>query len=127
MTDPSASLARAEEQVLADARRNFSSFFRWVAFLDDMIKKDIGSKFGVDLSLKASAVEQKAFGLLFVTRPLKEPLPLPFEIEGTTIRFGHPKFERDDEATGEKTSSYDLSTLDDVNRILGDVVQDYIG
>jgi hypothetical protein len=127
MSDQSASLAKAEEQVLAAARRNFDSFFRWIAFLDDTIKKDIGPKFGLDLSLKASAVEQKAFGLLFVTRPLKEPLSIPFEIEGTAIRFGHPKFERDDDATGEKTSRYDLSTIDDVNRILGDVVQDYVG
>ncbi|WP_018265467.1 MULTISPECIES: hypothetical protein [Methylosinus] len=127
MSDPSASLAKAEEQVLAAARRNFDSFFRWVAFLDESIKKDIGPKFGVELALKASAVEQKVMGLLFVSRPLKEPLPLPFEIEGTSIRFGHPKFERDDEATGEKTTRYDVSTIDDVNRILGDVVQDFIG
>lgn len=127
MTEPSDSLAKAEEQLLADVRRNFSGFFRWVSFLDETIKTDIGPTFGVDLSLKASAVEQKAMGLLFVTRPLKEPLPIPFEIEGTTIRFGHPKFERDDEATGEKTSRYPLSAIDDVNRILGNVVQDYIG
>jgi hypothetical protein len=73
-----------------------------------------------------SAVEQKVRGLLYVTRPLKEPLGIPFEIEGAAITLGHAKFERDGEA-GEKTSCYDVSTLDDVNRILGDVVQDYIG
>jgi hypothetical protein len=126
MTEPSESLAKAEEQLIAEVRRNFASFFRWVAFLDDMIKKDIGQKFGVDVTLMGSAVEQKVRGLLYVTRPLKEPLGIPFEIEGAAITLGHAKFERDGEA-GEKTSRYDVSTLDDVNRILGDVVQDYIG
>ena len=62
---------------IADVRRQFDSFFRWIAFLDDMIKKDIGPKFGVDVSLRASAVEQKAMGLLYVSRPLKEPLAIP--------------------------------------------------
>jgi hypothetical protein len=127
MTEPSASLAKAEEQLVAEARRIFASFFRWTEFLDDTIKKDIGPKFGVDVSLKAIPVEQKVLGLVFVTRPLKEPLGIPFEIQGQAIMLGHEKFERDDEATGEKTARYDVSTLDDVNRILGDVVQDYIG
>lgn len=127
MTNPSESLARAEDKLVAEARRTFGSFFRWVSFLDDMIKKEIGPKFGVDLTLKASAVEQKTIGLLFVTRPLKEPLAIAFEIEGTTIRLSHPKFEREDDVTGEKTSCYDISAIDDVNRVLGDVVQDYIG
>jgi hypothetical protein len=126
MTEPSESLAKAEEQLIAEVRRNFASFFRWVAFLDDMIKKDIGQKFGVDVTLMGSAVEQKVRGLLYVTRPLKEPLGIPFEIEGAAITLGHAKFERDDEA-GAKTGRYDVSALDDVNRILGDVVQDYIG
>lgn len=127
MTETSESLAKVQEQLIAAVRRDFDSFFRWTVFLDDMIKKDIGPKYGVDVSLEANAVEQKAMGLLFVTRPLKEPLAIPFEIEGATIMLGHPKFERDDEATGEKTFRYDLSAIDDVNRILGDVVQDYIG
>ncbi|ATQ66660.1 MULTISPECIES: hypothetical protein [Methylosinus] len=126
MTESSESLAKAEEQLIAEVRRNFASFFRWVDFLDDMIKKDIGPKFGVDVTLMGSAVEQKVRGLLYISRPLKEPLGVPFEIEGASIMLGHAKFERDNEA-GEKTARYDLSTLDDVNRILGDVVQDYIG
>ncbi|MBY6243461.1 hypothetical protein [Methylosinus sp. Sm6] len=126
MTESSESLVRAEEQLIAEVRRSFASFFRWIDFLDDMIKKDIGPKFGVDVTLMGSAVEQKVRGLLYVTRPLKEPLGVPFEIEGASITLGHAKFERDNEA-GEKTARYDLSTLDDVNRILGDVVQDFIG
>jgi hypothetical protein len=126
MTETSDSLAKAEEQLIADVRRNFASFFRWIAFLDDMIKKDIGPKFGVDVTLMGSAVEQKVRGLLYISRPLKEPLGVPFEIVGSAITLGHAKFEHDNEA-GEKTSRYDISTLDDVNRILGDVVQDYIG
>jgi hypothetical protein len=127
MTEPSETLAKAEEQLTAEARRTFDSFFRWVAFLDDMIKKDIGPKFGVDVSLKASAVEQKVRGLLYVSRPLKEPLGVPFEIEGASIILGHEKFERDDEAAGGKTSRFHVSQIDEVNRILGNVVQDYIG
>jgi hypothetical protein len=126
MTESSESLAKAEEQLIAEVRRNYASFFRWVDFLDDMIKKDIGQKFGVDVTLMGSAVEQKVRGLLYISRPLKEPLGVPFEIEGPAITLGHAKFEHDNEA-GEKTSRYDISTLDDVNRILGDVVQDYIG
>lgn len=127
MTEPSEALAKAEEQLTAEVRRTFASFFRWTSFLDDMIKKDIGPKFGVDVSLMGSAVEQKARGLLYITRPLKEPLGIPFEIEGATIMLGHAKFERDDEATGEKTCRYNVSAIDEVNRILSDVVQDYIG
>jgi hypothetical protein len=126
MTEPSESLAKAEEQLIAEVRRNFASFFRWVDFLDDMIKKDIGPKFGVDVSLMGSAVERKVRGLLYISRPLKEPLGVPFEIDGASITLGHAKFERDDEA-GVKTTRFHLSALDDVNRILGDVVQDYIG
>jgi hypothetical protein len=126
MTESSESLAKAEEQLIAEVRKNFASFFRWVDFLDDMIKKDIGPKFGVDVTLMGSAVEQKVRGLLYISRPLKEPLGVPFEIEGASIMLGHAKFERDNEA-GEKIARYDLSALDEVNRILGDVVQDYIG
>lgn len=126
MTETSESLAKAEEQLIAEVRKHFASFFRWVDFLDDMIKKDIGPKFGVDVTLMGSAVEQKVRGLLYISRPLKEPLGVPFEIEGRAITLGHAKFERESEA-GEKTCRYDISALDDVNRILGDVVQDYIG
>lgn len=127
MTEPSESLAKAEDQLIAAVRKNFDSFFRWIAFLDDMIKKDIGPKYGVDLSLLGSAVEQKARGLLYISRPLKEPLGIPFEIEGASITLGHEKFERDDEATGGKTSRFHVSQIDEVNRILGNVVQDFIG
>jgi hypothetical protein len=126
MTEPSESLAKAEEQLIAEVRRSFASFFRWIDFLDDMIKKDIGQKFGVDVTLMGSAVERKVRGLLYVSRPLKEPLGIPFEIEGNAITLGHAKFERDADG-GEKTSRFVVSSLDEVNRILGDVVQDYIG
>ncbi len=51
----------------------------------------------------------------------------PSRIQGETISFQHPKFERENKATGQKSSTFTLSTVDDANRILGDVIQDYIG
>lgn len=128
MTDPKETLAQAEEQLAADAKRTFGSFFRWVGFLDDTIKKDIGPQFGAAVSpLDVSVVEQKVSGALDVSRPMKQPLSIPFQIQGETITLSHSKFEREDALTGETSSAFDLATIDDVNRILGDIVQDYIG
>lgn len=128
MTDQSESLAKAEDQLIADARRRFEGFFRWAGFLDDTIKTEIGPEFGVAVKdLEASVVEQRVSGALDISRRFKQPMAIAFSIQGETIALSHPKFEREDEQTGETSSVYDLSAIHDVNRILGDVVQDYIG
>ncbi|PWB82767.1 MAG: hypothetical protein C3F11_10190 [Methylocystaceae bacterium] len=127
MTDTSESFSKVEEKLIADARRTFGGFFRWVDFLDEMIKKDIGPQYGLVVGcLEADAVEQKVSGALDVSRRFKEPMAIPFLIQGETIALSHPKFEREDEATGEKSNVFDLATIHDVNRILGDVIEDYI-
>lgn len=128
MTDPSTTPSAAEEKLIADAQQKFGGFFRWVSFLDDMIKKDIGPDYGLIVNYSEDSVaEQKVSGTLDVSRRFKEPMAIPFHIQGETITFSHLKFERENKATGEKSSAFDLSTIDDANRILGDVIQDYIG
>lgn len=128
MTDPSTGPSAAEEKLVADAQQKFGSFFRWVSFLDDMIKKDIGPEYGLIVNNRdVSVAEQKVSGTLDVSRRFKEPMAIPFDIQDETISFSHPKFERENKATSQKSSAFDLSTIDDANRILGDVVQDYIG
>lgn len=127
MTDASGPSA-AEEKLIADVQQNFSSFFRWVSFLNDSIKKDIGPEYGLIVNNpEVSVAEQKVSGTLDVSRRFKEPMSIPFAIQGETITLSHAKFERENKATGQKSSTFTLSTLDDANRILGDVIQDYIG
>jgi hypothetical protein len=128
MTNPSTGPSAAEEQLIADAQQKFGSFFRWVSFLNDMIKKDIGPEYGLIVNNpEVSVAEQKVSGTLDVSRRFKEPMSIPFQIQGETISFQHLKFERENKATGQKSSTFHLSTIDDANRILGDVIQDYIG
>jgi len=128
MTDASSGPTAAEEKLIADVQQTFSSFFRWISFLNDSIKKDIGPEFGVFVNNpEINAAEQKVSATLDVTRRFKEPMSIPFEIQGQTLTITHPKFERENKLTGKKSSTFDLSTVDDANRILGDVVQDYIG
>jgi len=128
MTDASSGPTAAEEKLITDVQQTFSSFFRWVSFLNDSIKKDIGPEFGVFVNNpEINAAEQRVSATLDVTRRFKEPMSIPFEIQGQTLTITHPKFERENKLTGKKSNTFDLSTVDDANRILGDVVQDYIG
>jgi hypothetical protein len=128
MTDPSTGPSAAEEKLIADVQQKFSSFFRWVSFLNESIKKDIGPEYGLIVNNpEVNAAEQRVSGTLDVSRRFKEPMSIPFSIQGDTISFQHLKFERENKATGQKSSTFNLSTLDDANRILGDVIQDYIG
>ncbi len=127
MTDPSTGPSEAEEKLIAEAQQKFGSFFRWVSFLNDMIKKDIGPEYGLVVNHReVSVAERKVSGTLDVSRRYKEPMAIPFDIDGETIAFSHLKFVRENKATGQKSSVFDLSTIDDANRILGDVIQDYI-
>lgn len=128
MTDSSTGTSAAEEKLISDAQQKFSSFFRWVSFLNDSIKKDIGPEYGLIVNNpEVNVAEQKVSGTLDASRRFKEPMSIPFEIAGDRLSVFHLKFEREDKKTGKKSSDFDLSTIDDANRILGDVIQDYIG
>lgn len=117
-----------EERLISDAQANFGEFFRWISTLNGMIKKDIGPEFGLIVNNPdVDVAEQKVSGTLDVSRPMKAVLSIPFSIQGDVIAFDHPKFEMTDKLTGNKTSKFTSRASDDVNRILGDVVQDYIG
>jgi hypothetical protein len=128
MTDPSTGPSAAEEKLIAAAQETFGSFFRWVSFLNDSIKKDIGPEYGLIVNNpEVNVAEQKISATLDASRRFKEPMSIPFQIQGDTLTFSHVKFERENKMTGQKSSTFTLATVDDANRILGDVIQDYIG
>jgi hypothetical protein len=128
MTDAKTGPSAAEEQLIAEAQQKFGSFFRWVSFLNESIKKDIGPEYGLIVNNpEVSVAEHKVSGTLDASRRFKEPISIPFEIVGDRLTITHAKFERADKLTGVKSSNFDVSTVDDANRILGDVIQDYIG
>jgi hypothetical protein len=128
MTDPASGPSAAEEKLIADVQQKFGSFFRWVSFLNESIKKDIGPEYGLIVNNpEVNVAEQKVSGTLDASRRFKEPMSIPFNIQGDTLTFEHAKFERENKTTGQKSSSFTVSTVDDANRILGDVIQDYIG
>jgi len=128
MTDGAGSQSLDEQSLIAEARANFASFFRWVDVLNDMIQKDMGPKYGLVATLpSASLAEGKVGGALDASRPGKPALTIPFEIKGDSISFAHAKFEVADPATGGRSATFTSRGCDDVNRILSDVMQDYIG
>jgi|GEM_PF-3395124 len=128
MTDSSAGPSAAEEKLISDVQQKFGSFFRWVSFLNESIKKDIGPEYGLIVNNpEVNVAEQKVSATLDASRRFKEPMSIPFQIQGDTLTFSHVKFERENKMTGQKSSTFTLSTVDDANRILGDVIQDYIG
>jgi hypothetical protein len=99
-----------------------------VSFLNESIKKDIGPEYGLIVNNpEVNVAEQKVSATLDASRRFKEPMSIPFQIQGDTLTFSHVKFERENKMTGQKSSTFTLSTVDDANRILGDVIQDYIG
>jgi hypothetical protein len=73
------------------------------------------------------SAEGKIGGAIDASRPGKPALTIPFEIKGDSISFAHPKFELADPATGQKSATFTSRGCDDMNRILSDVMQDYIG
>jgi hypothetical protein len=128
MTTETAGPSPDEERLIAQAQTNFAGFFRWIGILNEMLQKDVGPKAGLIVNNPdVSVVEGTVSATLDVSRPGKPVLSIPFTITGDQIRFIHPKFELTDKATGEKYSDFTSQRSDDVNRILGDVVQDYIG
>jgi len=128
MTDPTQGPSAAEEKLIADVQQKFSSFFRWVSFLNESIKKDIGPEYGLIVNNpEVNVALQKVSGTLDASRRFKEPMSIPFYIQGDTLGIEHVKFERENKMTGQKSNVFTLSTVDDANRILGDVIQDYIG
>jgi hypothetical protein len=128
MTDQGTGPSAAEEKLIADVQQKFSSFFRWISFLNDSIKKDIGPEYGLIVNNpEVNVAEQKVSGTLDASRRFKEPMSIPFAIQGDTLTLEHAKFERENKMTGQKSNVFTLATLDDANRILGDVIQDYIG
>jgi hypothetical protein len=117
-----------EERLIHEAQANFAGFFRWIQILNEMIQKDIGPKFGLIVNNpEVSVAEGKVSGTLDASRPGKAGLSIPFAIVGDKISFVHEKFALTDKATGEKTTDFTTKSTDDVNRILSDIVQDYIG
>lgn len=120
--------SQEEQRLIQEALENFASFFRWVGILNDMIQKDIGPKFGLSVNApQVSPAERKISATLDASRPGKAALSIPFVIAGERISFDHPKFALTNKLTGEKNSDFTTKAADDVNRILADVVQDYIG
>jgi hypothetical protein len=127
MTDHVASSSSAEDQLISNAQSEFNNFFRWISTLDAMIKKDIGPSFGLIVNNPdVNVAEHKVSGTLDMSRPMKAVLSIPFAIQGDVITLDHPKFEMTDKISGNKTSKFTSRASDDVNRILGDIVQDYI-
>jgi hypothetical protein len=128
MTTATAGPSPNEERLIAEAQANFAGFFRWIGILNDMLQKDVGPKAGLIVNNPdVNVVESTVSATLDVSRPGKPALSIPFTIAGDTIRFMHPKFELTDKATGQKSANFTSSRSDDVNRILADVIQDYIG
>lgn len=128
MTDASAPSRQDEERLISQAKANFAGFFRWITILNEMIQKEIGPKFGLIVNNPDVGVaEGTVSGTLDASRPGKPVLSIPFSIQGDQISFTHAKFEQTDKVTGQKTSTFTSRATDDVNRILSDIVQDYIG
>ncbi len=128
MTSAAPGPSQEEERLIREAQESFASFFRWISVLNEMIQKDIGPKFGLVVNNpEVSVAERKVAATLAASRPGKAGLSIPFAIIGDRIRFEHDKFALTDKATGEKTSEFTTKATDDVNRILADIVQDYIG
>ncbi|HYP57447.1 MAG TPA: hypothetical protein VEQ35_04090 [Beijerinckia sp.] len=126
MTD--ADIQKAEELLIAQAQTNFSGFFKWVSTLNGMIKDQVGPQWGLIVNNPdVNVAEGKVSGTLDASRPLKEVLSIPFEIKGDRISFTHAKFELTDKLTGAKTTEFTSSATHDINRILADIIQDYIG
>jgi hypothetical protein len=117
-----------EERLIREAQENFAGFFRWIGILNEMIQKEIGPKFGLVVNNpEVNVAERKVSGTLDASRPGKAGLSIPFAIIGDRISFDYEKFALTDKATGEKSSEFTTKATDDVNRILADIVQDYIG
>ncbi|WP_036257788.1 hypothetical protein [Methylocapsa aurea] len=128
MTDAATKSGQDEDRLIAEARANFPSFFRWVGILNDMIAKEIGPKFGLAASApEVSVADGKVSWTLEASRPGKPVLSIPFSISGDRISFAHAKFEFANAATGQKSATFAAEASDDANRILSDLVQDYIG
>lgn len=128
MSSAATGASQDEERLIHEAQANFAGFFRWIEILNDMIQKEIGAKFGLAVNNpEVSVAERKVSGTLDASRPGKAVLSIPFAIVGDRISFGHEKFALTDAATGEKSTDFTTRSTDDVNRILADVVQDYIG
>jgi len=116
------------EALITKARTDFASFFKWADALDGMIKDQIGPKFGLVVNEpEADAATGVVSGSFTVTRPLKDPLVIPFKITGKTIVVDHDKFFLTDKATSSKITEFSIDSMHDINRILGDIVQNYIG
>ncbi|WP_026606097.1 hypothetical protein [Methylocapsa acidiphila] len=123
-TGPSAE----EERLIREAQANFTGFFRWISVLNEMIQKEIGPNFGLIVNNpEVSAAEGRVAGVLEASRPGKPVLSIPFAIIGEQINFEHEKFALSNRATGEKSSVFTNKAIDDMNRLLSDIVQDYIG
>jgi hypothetical protein len=128
MTDAAGGADSNEQKLIAEARTNFGGFFRWVDVLNEMIQKDIGPKYGIVVNNQsASVADGKVSAALDATRPGKPALNIPFEIQGDSITLAHAKFELTNAATGQKSATFTSRGCDDVNRILSDIMQDYIG
>jgi hypothetical protein len=127
MSDHAANSSSPEERLIFEAQSEFGNFFRWISTLDAMIKKDIGPSFGLIVNNPdVDVAEHKVSGTLDISRPMKPVLSIPFAIQGNVISLDHPKFEMTDDASGKKTFKFTSRASDDVNRILGTIVQDYI-
>lgn len=128
MTIAGAGPSPDEERLIGEAQANFAGFFRWVGILNEMMQKDVGPKSGLIVNNpEVSVAEGKVSATLDASRPGKPVLSIPFAIIGDRISFTHAKFELTDKATGQKICDFTSRGTDDVNRILADVVQDYIG
>jgi len=128
MTSAASGTSQDEEALIHEAQANFVSFFRWVGVLNEMIQKEIGPKFGLIVNNPdVDVAERKVSGTLDASRPGKPGLSIPFAIVGDRISFSHEKFALTDKTTGEKISEFTVKATDDVNRILADIVQDFIG
>ncbi|ACB95634.1 hypothetical protein [Beijerinckia indica] len=121
-------MSETAEDLIANARTDFSGFFKWADVLNGMIQDQVGPQFGLVVSQpEVDLATGKVSGALEVSRPMKAALTIPFDIQGKQITFAHDKFYLADKASGSKITKFSSESIHDINRILGDIVQNYIG
>jgi hypothetical protein len=128
MSSPNESFTPEEQALIAKARENFASLFKWVGFLNDVVQKELGTAVNVHANMsQVQVADGKVIGAIEGVQRNKPPLVVPFEIQGDRITIDHQKFEYTDRATKEKRRDYTIAGSDEISRILSELMQTHFG